>query len=179
MSKLFFYVPGRANLSGMNRENPHNRVVLKPISERPEHIPTLAKWFQEEWGHLNPEASVESRVRELKAKIDPMQLPLTIVACDGNELIGTYSLDLEDLSTRPHLSPWMASVFVHTAHRQNGIGTLLVKDALLRAKALGIDTLYLFTTDQAAWYGRLGWEKLEDMVYRGERITVMSIGLQS
>jgi hypothetical protein len=41
------------------------------------------------------------------------------------------------------------------------------------ALALGVDALYLFTPDKMSFYGRLGWQVLEQMQHRGTDVTVM------
>ncbi len=124
------------------------KILWQHISECPQYINQLAHWFQKEWGHYDHEWTVESLREELKAKIDRNTLPLTMVASFDGELVGTYSLDLEDLVIRPQISPWLASVFVNPKYRHQGIGTLLIKTALQRAQRLGIHTIYLFTSHQ-------------------------------
>ncbi|MBK8006160.1 MAG: GNAT family N-acetyltransferase [Gemmatimonadetes bacterium] len=58
----------------------------------------------------------------------------------------------------PPLSPWLASVFVRPDRRGKGLGQALARRVLLEAAALGHARVYLFTTDQAGWYARMGWQ---------------------
>ena len=144
------------------------------ISERPEFIPQLASWFHTEWGFYNPKRTIEIRCKELEARNNQRILPTTMVSTMGDELLATYSLDISDLPIRPHLSPWLASVYVNPQHRNKGLGTLLVKKSLEHAKALGFDTLYLFTSNRAHWYGSMGWQFMEEAEYPPkEVITIM------
>jgi GNAT superfamily N-acetyltransferase len=154
-------------------------ILLQHLFESPEHIPTLARWFQDQWGALNPDASYESRIADLGLRTKKTELPLTIVASENHKLLGTYSLDLEDMHTRSDLSPWLASVYVNPKFRKKGIGTLLVKDAIIRAKDLGIRKMYLFTPDQAAWYEKMGWKEMEKTVYHGTTVTIMRIATEA
>ena len=39
---------------------------------------------------------------------------------------------------------------------------------------LGVERLYLFTSDRMNFYCRLGWKAFEDTEYRGENVTIMS-----
>ena len=43
------------------------------------------------------------------------------------------------------------------------------------ARALGFDTLHLFTPDKEAFYARLGWSVLERTCYRGHQVVVMAL----
>ncbi len=153
-------------------------VSIHYLFEHPQYIPTLARWFQNEWANVNPEATYESRIQDLSSRTHESQLPLTIIATRGNDLLGTYSLDLDDMHTRSHLSPWLASVYVNPKFRRDGVGSFLVKDATIRAKHLGIQKLYLYTPDQAAWYAKMGWRELERVEYHGTVVTVMSMNIQ-
>lgn len=155
----------------------HMALLVQHIAEHPEHIWTLAKWFQEEWDYQHPELTIEARARELELKQSTMELPMTLIAFRDGQLVGTYSLDLDDMTTHRHLSPWLANVYVAEPFRGRGIGTLLMKDGLVRAKELKIPTLYLLTADLADWYESFGWQTIEKVMYCGELETVMRIEL--
>lgn len=148
------------------------------ISERPELIPKLARWLHDEWGYYDPQATFESRCQDLWAK-KIHNLPMTIVGTKDDELLGSYSLTESDLSIRPELSPWLASVYINPAHRNLGIGTMMVKRSMEHALSLGFQTIYLFTNKQARWYGSMGWQLMEETIYKNdERISIMSYALK-
>jgi predicted N-acetyltransferase YhbS len=147
-------------------------MIWQHIAKRPEFISTLATWFQDEWGSYTKN-SVGARCKELEAKIDNGQLPLTMVATIENKLLGTYSLDLADLPNRPDLSPWLASVYVNPVFRNQGIGKKVVKESLMHAQSLQLETLYLYTSHHAKWYESMGWQFMEEAVYGQEPITIM------
>lgn len=152
-------------------------VVIQHIAEHPEHIPTLAKWFQDEWGYQDPELSFEARTLELEQKQSKANLPMTFIALRNGQLIGTYSFDIEDMATHRHLSPWLASVYVAEAFRGQAIGTALMEDAVAQAKDLKIHTLFLFTGKLAKWYESFGWRTVEKVMYCGELVTIMKLEL--
>ena len=147
------------------------------IAEHPEHIPTLAKWFQDEWGYQNPELSVEARIRELQQKHSKSDLPMTFIVLRDGQLMGTYSFDMDDMTTHRHLSPWLASVYVAEPLRGQAIGTALMEDAVARAKDLKIQTLFLFTGKLEKWYESFGWRTVETVMYCGELVTIMKLEL--
>jgi N-acetylglutamate synthase-like GNAT family acetyltransferase len=135
----------------------------------------VATWQYEEWGHLNPGDSVARRIERLTQHTGRPGLPTTLIAVDGNTIMGTASLVRNDLTTHPHLSPFMASVYVAPEFRRRGIATALVRRAIAVATELGVPELYLITADQQHLYATLGWEPREQVNYRGESVTLMVV----
>jgi N-acetylglutamate synthase-like GNAT family acetyltransferase len=83
------------------------------------------------------------------------------------------SIIAADMTVRPELTPWLASVYVIPEARRRGVGSALVRRVMDEMDALGIDQLYLFTPDQVPFYRRLGWAPLERVRYRGKEMQVM------
>jgi predicted N-acetyltransferase YhbS len=156
-----------------------SKMKIDYLAEHKEFIPVLAKWHQEQWSYLNPSRSLADRTKELEQSASKNQVPLTFVAISGGVLLGSASLVEHDMDTRMDLSPWLASVYVAAPHREQGVGSALVKSAVDEAQNLNIKTLYLFTPDQQQFYARFGWTTLEYTEYRGEKETIMSIQLRS
>lgn len=86
------------------------------------------------------------------------KLPMTYVAIENSECIGTVSLFVNDLSTRMDLSPWLAPLVVRHDHRNRGIGEKLVNHALKEARSLGYKKLYLKTENKRGFYHKRGWK---------------------
>lgn len=145
------------------------------LSEHPEHIPLLATWHQAEWGHLNPGSTAHARAERLRLHGAQPGIPMTFIAIEDNVLLGSASLVANDLTTHPHLSPFLASVYVAPAYRRLGIASALVRRAVLAAEQFGITTAYLITPDQQRLYARLGWTEVEQVRYRGELLTLMAV----
>ena len=145
------------------------------LSEHPEHIPLLATWHQAEWGHLNPGSTAHARAERLRLHGAQPGIPMTFIAIEDNVLLGSASLVANDLTTHPHLSPFLASVYVAPAYRRHGIASALVRHAVLAAEQFGITTAYLITLDQQRLYARLGWTEVEQVRYRGELLTLMAV----
>ena len=145
------------------------------IGTQPEHIPEVAHWLFTEWGHLTPGSSVERSIRRLTERCQSADLPVTFIAVEEQQVVGTVSLVPHDLKIRMDLTPWIASVFVKPDARGRGIGSQLVTFAEQKAQRRGISTVYLFTPNKQRMYARLGWNTIEDEVeYRGERVTIMN-----
>jgi GNAT superfamily N-acetyltransferase len=147
------------------------------LADHPDFIPTLAQWHQAQFGYLSPQTTVEQRAERLQAHLGGKGIPTTFVALVGGRLAGSASLIAEDMSSRPDLSPWLASLYVDPAHRKRGLGTALVRQVVQEAQGLGIATLYLYTPDQEAFYARRGWSTMEHALYRGYWVTVMSFDI--
>jgi len=156
-----------------------NPICVRPLGERPDTVPTLAAWLYEQWGYFHDHDSVERRIGELNQRLQTDRVPVAFVALAGDapgaEPIGTASLTVHDLETRPDLTPWLASVFVCAEHRGSGVGGALVNAVVAHARKLGVESLYLFTEDRTEFYERLGWSIDFADRYRGHPITVMKI----
>ncbi|MCK9606748.1 MAG: GNAT family N-acetyltransferase [Methylomonas sp.] len=149
------------------------------LSHQPEHIPTLAAWHHRQWRHLNPGGTLEERIDGMQGYLSKRLVPSTFICKCNGQLAGSAAIVASDMDTRPTLTPWLASVFVAPPFRNRGIGGRLVEHAMLQARLGGIETLYLFTPDQAAFYQKLGWQILSEENYRGIAVTVMQIHLQA
>jgi GNAT superfamily N-acetyltransferase len=145
------------------------------LKQHPDFLPTLAQWHQGQWGELNPQKTLEMRISSLGMHLGALPIPVTFVAVEDNEPLGSASLVEHDLPTHRHLSPWLASVFVAPDRRRRGIGGRLVRRVMEEAARLSVETLYLFTLDQEKFYRELGWTQIERGEYQGFGITVMSI----
>jgi GNAT superfamily N-acetyltransferase len=143
------------------------------LRQIPEVIPTLAAWHHAQWGELNPQKSLDTRIAGLELHLAEAPVPTTFVALEDELPLGSASLVLHDLPTHSHLSPWLASVYVAAEHRRRGIGGQLVRRVMGESRRLGVETLYLFTLDQEKFYAELGWSLLERSEYRGFPIVVM------
>ncbi len=145
------------------------------LADHPSAIPTLAQWHFQQWSYLHENDSVERRVAELSGQLAKRKIPTCFVARDGEKILGSASLIVSDMDTRPELTPWLASVYVDAKERGRGIGTALVRRVVEEAKALGVETLYLFTPDRESFYARMGWTTIEKTIYHNEHVTIMKI----
>lgn len=145
------------------------------LADYPQHIPTLAAWHHAQWGHLNPGSTAEGRAERLSQQILHTGIPTTLIAVEDDTMLGSASLVKNDLDTHPALVPFLASVYVAPAYRGRGIASALVQRIMDETRQLGLPTLYLITPDQQRLYGRLGWTALEQVNYRGESVTLMTV----
>ena len=112
-------------------------------------------------------------LRDVEVVVAPVFVALVDDEMKGERPVGTASLVADDMSDRPELTPWLASVFVLPEWRGQGIASRLVQRVEAEACANGIGYFYLYTPDQQALYRRLGWRDRETRTYRGEAVTIM------
>lgn len=149
------------------------------LADHLDHVDCLTKWGFDQWGYLNPGQTFETRREKNLSFCTKNSCPCSFVALDpAGQPVGMASLVFDDMDEhRPLLNPWLASLFVPAEYRCHGIASRLIERVKAEAKALGYQTLYLFTPDQEAYYAKRGWNTLEKVVYMGELETIMHIPL--
>jgi N-acetylglutamate synthase-like GNAT family acetyltransferase len=134
----------------------------EPLSTNMHFFRNVAELKFQEFSYLTGEETIEDYLSRQKKYVTDEPMPKSFVILDeSGNLLGTFALKLEDLSTRPDLSPWLGSVAVAVAHRLKGVGAFIVREAERMAKELGYSELYLYTPDQEAWYAKQGWNVIE------------------
>ncbi len=151
-------------------------VDIQYLADHQEVVPILATWIYDEWSYLYPQMTLQDVVSFLRERGNKEKLPLTLVAFEAGEPVGTVSLRMYDMETRSDLSHWLTSLFVAKPWRRRRIGSRLVETAEKKAAELGICKLFLFTTDVALpglFYSKLGWVVKEKTTYRSYPIIIM------
>ena len=138
------------------------------------YIEQLAKWHHEEWLHLNPGAKLEQRLLRYEKSIDMKSLPEIFVASDGDKLIGSATLEKEDMDTRAFLTPWLASLFVEPEYREQGVASQLIQYVIDYSRQQNYKNIYLFTEDQTDYYKKRGWHFVETLEYRSVEVDLMN-----
>lgn len=152
-------------------------VTIGDLADAPHALATVAEWQFGEWGFLEPTDSVGSRKAKLRRHLDSDRLPLTLVAMEGPEPVGSADLVQEELPDHADLGPWLSCVFVAPAHRRRGIGSSLTRAAEARAGELGFRSLYLCTWNREGFYRRLGWSVVRSFEAHGTRAVIMERAL--
>lgn len=148
-------------------------LTISYLADCPACLPTVSAWVFGEWGKDMPGLTEAGLTQIFSGHLNRDRIPLTLVAFWEGQPAGTASIYRHDMDIRPNLSPWLAAVFVAPPHRQQGIGSALVKAVENTAQKLQIERLYLFTPDQERFYARLGWSVLERVEYRNQMVVVM------
>ena len=144
------------------------------LADHSAFLPVIAAWHHDEWAYIRPGDTVERRQKRLAAECGRQQIPTTLVALKDGTPVGSISLIAEDMDSHPHLTPWLASLYVAKEHRRQGIGAALVRRVIEEAKSLRVPRLYLYTPSEERFYRGLGWRTLEQTSYAGKPATIMA-----
>jgi predicted N-acetyltransferase YhbS len=146
------------------------------LSNHPGHAATLAAWHHAEWKDLYSDWSLETATAELNDHATRQTLPTSLVLLDGDKLLGSVSVVLEDApDLQKYGSPWLASLFVTDDARGMGLGSALAEAAVELAALNDVPTLFLFTPEHEDFYAGLGWETVAEATLREIPVSVMSI----
>jgi GNAT superfamily N-acetyltransferase len=143
------------------------------LADAPEHADVLAGWFYDEWGHNDPDTSLERTRAGVRRHANRDALPLALVAFEDRTPVGAACLRETDLPSRRDLGPWLGSVYVVPECRGRGIGGALVGRAEAEAWRLGVACLHLFTYDCEGFYAWRGFAVLGRGEHRGRAIVIM------
>ncbi|HEX4142194.1 MAG TPA: GNAT family N-acetyltransferase [Pirellulales bacterium] len=145
------------------------------LADRADAIPTVARWHFAEWGHRVPDNSLQKTSERLRGQLNRDQLPLALLALDGDTVIGAAELKPHEmLSLYPDKQPWLGGVFVSPESRGKGVASQLALRIAAMASSLGAEQIYLQTTSlDGGLYARFGWRPIEQVRYRGLDVLVM------
>lgn len=144
------------------------------LANRPGDIDVLVGPMFEYWQRVSTDDKVEARRERFRTHLNRTELPIAWVAHDRGVVMGTVALRTTDLPGHDHLTPWLSGVFVLPEYRRRGIAAALCRHVEACALQMGHTRLYLFTLDQQALYGRLGWRILDKGTWMGLSADVMT-----
>lgn len=142
------------------------------LADRPDLVAIVGYWQWQEWGRARGRR-LESVRRDVAPLAKRHSAEAGFVLLDGETPVGTACLTLEDLDTRPDLTPWLASVFVLPEQRGRGHASALVRAVEQAAAARGHRRLWLFTWTSMPLYARLGWKTVGLEEHHGGAVTLM------
>ncbi len=131
-------------------------MIFEYLAEDQKYIPLIATWLYKEFvENIKPGISLEHVIQKLYNH-KKLEFPITIIAKEGNQCIGTVSLCENDFKGMT-VKPWLASLIVDKQHRGTGIGKKLINEITNVAITMGYKKLYLRTEHAAEYYQKLGW----------------------
>ena len=155
-------MPVLAADSGVMTTESTARTPTPKIEELADHldlVPVVAAWHWREWRADEPPAAEAKFLAVLAARTRRDEVPFTLIALLGDELVGSISACWDDLDAEfADEGPWLSGLFVVGAARDLGIGRRLLEAAEARALDLGHDQLWAHTGEAERFYVRCGWE---------------------
>ena len=128
-------------------------------------IPTLAKWFRNQWPDYHADISQEEMEQDFLEDASRDRLPIRLVAFESNELAGTIILRENGSKTLPEFQPELGGLYVVASHRGHGIATELVRAGMQVALDQGYKTVYATTVAAAGILERLEWEFIKTIMH--------------
>lgn len=125
------------------------------LYEAPGHLPQVANWIYEAFWFGQDGYEPEYFEARLGEAGSPDSIPLCLLALDDGAPAGTVNLIANDDPTRPHLTPWLAALYVEPAFRGRGHASALTRRLLAEAARLDCGTVYL-STHIPDFYKRFG-----------------------
>jgi predicted N-acetyltransferase YhbS len=122
------------------------------------HLNTVVNWINDEFVIKEGRESKKDQIKEFFGHKNYNSFPITYIAVQGENCLGTISIFENDLETRKDLKPWLASFFVSEEHRRKGIGEKLVSKLLEKVKEMGYDSIYLRTEHTSEYYKKRNWK---------------------
>lgn len=140
-------------------------------------IPLVAEWQHQLFGYLSPQLTMGERLLRVQRTAIRHALPLTLVALTAEgSLQGAASL-VPGTITHQHLTPWVSSVFVVPAFRNQGIASALTQRLASEASRFGFSRMYLFTPRNESLYARLGWQTIDSLQLEQVHAKVMALAI--
>lgn len=147
------------------------------LAKHPEHIEGVAERTYRLWGHLIREDTGMTAVEYIevvRSRAVTDSVPLTLIALEGDALVGSVSLKKHEASSAPDLTPWIGGLLVDEAMRGKGLGKALLVEAEAAAARLGYPWLYLSCERHVEpFYERLGWTLLKRAISCGDEVAIM------
>ena len=129
-------------------------MTILPLYAAPQFARQVTDWLWQAFGG-------EALPREFFASIvqhsqTAEALPLTFIAVEGEQLLGTIGLWRCDLISRQDLFPWLAALYVDESARGQGLARKLQQHVIESAREMGFSELHLYSACRD-FYERFGW----------------------
>ena len=146
--------------------------------ERPDLIDVAAEWIWTAFWKKNGYtlSDIRTLVAASNAVVGPSQCMLLLV---NGEPVGTASLIVSDLSSRPELTPWLAAVYIRPDARGRGYALDLIRSVESTAIVAGFPCLWLYTVVAEGLYLKAGWRSVERIEQNGAPAVLMRRDLGS
>lgn len=138
-------------------------------------LEVCARWRAETFPVLNAGAADE--LASLQAFVADPTDQVALLAMHDGEPAGTALLVRSEIAPVHNVTPWLAGLYVAAAHRRYGVGAALVRAIEDQARQRGHRRLFLYTTDAADYYQRLGWGIVDRTRWNGGDTVLMAIDL--
>jgi GNAT superfamily N-acetyltransferase len=165
---------GRVNALAFAAASCHN-VWVTEIAFLADHldcIPTLARWFRDEWPDYYGERSLAAIEDDFHRELNRDAIPMRLIAFEDGSLAGTAVLRGSALDGYEQYSPGLGGLYVHPSMRNRGIASALVAATTRLAAGLGLGDVYSATGPAQGLLERLGWRLIDSVHHEGEELGI-------
>jgi GNAT superfamily N-acetyltransferase len=141
------------------------KITIGFLADYPDTVPTLAKWFRDQWPDYFADMTPEEMAQDFLADACRDCLPSRLVAFASGELAGTIVLREQGHESLAAFQPELGGLYVVASHRGQGIGTELVQAGMKLARDQGFETVFATTVVAAGILEDLGWEFIKTVIY--------------
>ena len=167
--------------------NMKSKITLIPISSAKEFANQPLDWSIKLWGEGKEEFSANDWRKFYKNAmssdynswnllgVDQEHLFMAIREEDGkSEVVASIAIcDFDDFEEFRQYKPWIAAFIVREDLRGSGIGSQVLKLAEEKAIKYGITKIYLWTEGEREFYGKRGYQFLDQLSKPGRIIDLM------
>ena len=148
-------------------------IVVRQLSECPEHLETVGRWIYEEWWRKRCD-SPEVVFGWLRNHIKLDTVPYSVVALAEGEPVGSCCVIENDCVHRPQYTPWVAAVYVKPDFRRQGVASTMLSEVAWIAARAHIKNLFIdCLAVTASVYEKNGWAIYEREVGDKESVVML------
>ncbi|MEM6415398.1 MAG: GNAT family N-acetyltransferase [Pseudomonadota bacterium] len=158
----------------MLTDSKQTSVEIADLIDYPSALETVVSWIDTQWASFSGRSLEETRARYTDGIIRD-QLPITLIALSGDEILGLASLrERDSFDFLPGKTPWICNVYVDQKARGKGIAGALCKGLEKRANLLGYTEMFLATVmHHNSLYHRLGFKEVAQVEAHGDLTAVL------
>ena len=154
-----------------------NMVTIGFLADHLDTIPTLVKWFRNQWHDYFADLSDEEMTRDFLEDISRNSIPSRLVAFESSEVVGTIVLRKGENEILPEYQPELGGLYVMESYRGHGIGTELVRAGMKLAHEQGYTAVSATTVKAANILEHLGWKFIKTIQYPDGEVSLYSCKL--
>ena len=161
-----------------------SEIKIQLLEHLPEHFMQVAAWHHQECERQGLQSTIATRQQRLLSHVQQNAIPKTIIALQGQKLLGCVSLVNYHYQTDNSVfipinsAPlWLSNLFVVDESRGQGLGNLLIEAAKKYAMDLGALELWLSAAEYTDYYQKRGWEIVRKTRLAGRSVNIMRVDL--
>lgn len=160
---------------------PLAEIIVQPLAHAPAFFAQVAAWHHQECERQGLKSSLALRQQRLQLHIQGEAIPQTLVAVADKYILGCVSLvnyhsNTQQKNNGKHSSPvWLSNLFVLEQHRQQGVGNLLIDNAVNYVRAMAMQELWLSAAEYTEFYQKRGWQISRRTRLGGRGVNIMRL----